>query len=305
MTVEVTFPDEFPDTTSLPPVAPQVGPFPHHLFLNAWWQELAPPGRLLQVGGEAAFLGLVQSGGLIEFAGEGDLTDYHSPLGWEAPAAWARLASWMELGMKLNLDSLPWEAAEAAAASLSRLIDRVEVEEYAVAMVMDLPAEVDGFYQRLDKKERHELRRKRRRYQQELGEVVHSSGTGPGWHFDEFVRLHRLSPGKKSRFLTGARERFFRRLASQPGWRTDTLEAAGAAVAALFGYLDTGGYYLYNSAFDPAHHSASPGIVALLAMLESLIEQKVPRFDFLKGDERYKLQMGARPRPLFRVAGQR
>ena len=36
-------------------------------------------------------------------------------------------------------------------------------------------------------------------------------------------------------------------------------------------------------------------------MIETAIEEGLPRFDFLKGDEVYKFRLGAEERPLFRL----
>ena len=47
--------------------------------------------------------------------------------------------------------------------------------------------------------------------------------------------------------------------------------------------------------------AASPGLVVLTAMIEHLIESRHGVFDFLKGEEDYKLRLGATGRPLFLV----
>jgi CelD/BcsL family acetyltransferase involved in cellulose biosynthesis len=175
------------------------------------------------------------------------------------------------------------------------------VTEHEVAMVLELPESVDGFYEMVGKKERHELRRKRRRYQGEVGPVEFTTEWGAGFAMDEFIRLHRLSEGRKGEFMTPTREAFFRRLAGQPGWRVDSLVHEGRATASLFAWVDGNTYYLYNSSYDPRYMHASPGMVALATMIEAAIIEEITYFDFLKGAESYKSRLGATPRPLYKI----
>ena len=71
--------------------------------------------------------------------------------------------------MSLDLDSLPGEAATALAESLTRTGLRPKVSEQTIARVLALPSSVAEYYVMIGKKERHELRRKRRRYEEQVG----------------------------------------------------------------------------------------------------------------------------------------
>ena len=112
----------------------------------------------------------------------------------------------------------------------------------------------------IGKKERHELRRKRRRYEEQIGPatLVHRHRAPDSALMSSCDFIDSL-PGDKGSFMTGERHRFFSRLAGQDGWRVDYLENGGAATACLFGWTDGSDYYLYNSSFDPAVQAASPG----------------------------------------------
>jgi CelD/BcsL family acetyltransferase involved in cellulose biosynthesis len=243
----------------------------------------------------------METSGLIQFIGDSDLTDYHSPLGSDLDGPVASLAACLEPTMTIDFDSLPEEAASAIAERLARVGLEPKVSEHVVARVLELPPTVEDYYGFVGKKERHELRRKRRRYEDQVGVVALETDLGAGFGFEEFVRLHRLAPGDKGSFMTGERHRFFARLAHQEGWRVDYLESDGHATACLFGWTDGVDYFLYNSSFDPDLYAASPGQVVLVAMIEQSIGQGWKTFDFLKGDEAYKARLGAVPRQLFRV----
>lgn len=294
--------DRFPDEGfEMPPLAPKVGPFPHPGFLAAWWEETRPEARTVFITTGKGALALMESAGVIQFLGDSDLTDYHSPLGTDIDGPVDILAALIDRTISLDLDSLPGEAALAITESLSRTGLRPKMSEQAIARVLHLPTSIDDYYMTIGKKERHELRRKRRRYEEQLGSATLRTDTGPGFGFDEFVRLHRLAPGEKGTFMTGERHRFFSRLAGQEGWRVDYLENRGSATACLFGWTDGSDYYLYNSSFDPAVQGSSPGLVLLIGMIEHAITQRWGVLDFLKGDEPYKTRLGAAPRQLFRV----
>jgi len=235
----------------------------------------------------------------IQIAGEPDLTDYHSPLGPDPHLLGPALAALLADGHRLVLDSLPERSARSLAEGLSESGVDAEPGPDTTAAVLRLAG--DGSHlDRLDKKQRHEIRRKRRRYEAALGEIVVATGSGDA-AFARFAELHRSTPGRKGDFLVGSRLSFFQDLAGQPGWRVDELRSGDRAVAALFGYLDEDGYYLYNSAYDPAMREMSPGIVLLTEVIAIMSTRGVPRFDFLKGDEDYKFRLGAEPRQLYRI----
>lgn len=285
----------------LSPIAQRVGPFPGSLFLQAWWEELSPPGELLLARQPGTSMLLVRDGARIELAGDSDLTDYHSPLGGDVFDLCRELARHLAPGTALSLDSMPAEALKPIEEGLAAGGLFPTVTEHEVAMVVELPETEEAFYEMIGKKERHELRRKRRRYQSEVGPIEFSTERGVGFALDEFIRLHRLSEGRKGEFMTPAREAFFRRLADQPGWRLDLLSHRGRAAACLFAWVDDSTYYLYNSSYEPSYHHASPGMVALATVMEATIDEGIAYFDFLKGAESYKSRLGARPRPLYRV----
>lgn len=296
------FPDEGFDLRAL---APRVGPFPMADFLRAWWEEFRPDARMMIISNGSGALPLMESAGVIRFLGDSDLTDYHSPLGADAQGPVDILATMIDRTTSLDLDSLPSEAATAVAESLLSTGLRPKTSEQTVARVLHLPSSIDEYHVMIGKKERHELRRKRRRYEEQVEPAILRTDIGVGFGFDEFVRLHRLAPGDKGAFMTGERHRFFSRLAAQDGWRVDYLEHGGAATACLFGWTDGSSYYLYNSSFDPAVQAVSPGLVLLAGMIERAITEGWEVFDFLKGDESYKARLGAVPRQLFRVEASR
>lgn len=283
---------------ALAPVATATGPFPRSQFLRLTASDTTD---VFEIAGALAVLDV--SGNVVMFGGEADLTDYHSPLGHETGRLFEAVAAELGAGFTYDLDSLPIEAAEVVAKALGDAGMAVDMEQHAMAAVLTLPANFEDYLEGIGKKQRHEVRRKRRRYEEAVGELIYQSHHEPGFAFDEFVRLHRLSGGAKGRFMTPEHEEFFRCLIDTPGWRVDILRIpdSDCAAACLFMFVDDSGMYLYNSAYDPHLSEASPGVAIIGSAIERAIDEGLPRFDFLKGDEIYKFRLGAEERPLFRV----
>jgi CelD/BcsL family acetyltransferase involved in cellulose biosynthesis len=281
------------------PLAPSVGPFPHAGFLSAWWEHLgAGDLEVVDVGGAAwAF---ITADGEVTAAGTADLVDYRSPLGGDPTELIGSVVADRGSGTTFSFDSLPVEAAEAVTKALEAAGVATTTSPCADTMVLTLDGgdHLGG----LDAKQRHEVRRKQRRFEEALGEA--SLVDDPA-RFDEFVALHRAAPGDKGDFMTGEMEGFFRDLLVLPGVaRLDCLVTAGdRLVAAGFGFEDADAYYLYNSAYDPAVADVSPGIVLLHHLIRRVNASGRRRFDFLKGTETYKRRLGAEPRPLYLVEG--
>jgi CelD/BcsL family acetyltransferase involved in cellulose biosynthesis len=174
----------------------------------------------------------------------------------------------------------------------------VSVTPDVVARVLVMSTDAD-FLSTLGKRQRHEVKRKWRRYEALVGEIgIETDRDGA---FQRFAELHRASPGRKGEFMVGERERFFEALYEQPGWRIDELFDGERTVASLFGFSGGTTYYLYNSAFAADLFEASPGIVLLTRVIGQLASDGCTRFDFLKGDEPYKARLGASSRQLYRI----
>jgi len=286
---------------ALPPVADLTGPFPHRPFLETWWRHRGMGEALIAESPTALLPACLGSGGL-EFMGEADLTDYHSPLGDGGEGLVADLLAGLEEGTRFCFDSLPEEAAAVVAAGAAREGREVGCRRHGLAAVLDLPASYDEYLAGLDGKERHELRRKQRRFAavHGAGRLVEAGTAGLG----VFAALHRSARGPKGGFLTEEMEAFFRDLLGLEGARLDLLvPEGGEPVAAAFGFGDGRAYYLYNSAYDPGAAATSPGVMLVDLLVRRCLAEGLARLDLLKGDEAYKFRLGAGARPLFVVEG--
>ncbi|MCJ7726979.1 MAG: GNAT family N-acetyltransferase [Acidimicrobiia bacterium] len=284
------------------PIAADVGPFPRRGFLEAWWAHRGSGDVLLAEHGEI-LLPLYRGPAGIEIIGDQDLTDYHCPLGG-TPADLAEfggaLAEALPPGTPFRLDSLPQEVAVPLAAGLSAAGVAAACHRHEAAAVLELSGDREAYLAGLRSKDRHEIRRKRRRFAETAGppELI----AGPGG-FGSFVTMHRAAGGRKGDFMDDAMVAFFEDLLGLDGAVLSLLMGGDTPVAAAFGFQDEGAYYLYNSAYDPEFGAAAPGVTLVDLLIGAAADGGRRRFDFLKGDESYKFRMGATARPLYAIEG--
>jgi CelD/BcsL family acetyltransferase involved in cellulose biosynthesis len=181
----------------------------------------------------------------------------------------------------------------------------VQVED--VCPVIRLPDSFEDYIAGLDKKNRHELRRKVRRA---TGQVAwHIVGTEHDLdaELETFLRLMAASTPDKAKFLQDPfNVEFFRRMVpaiAERGWlQLALLTVSGQAAAGYLNFDYENGIMVYNSGLDPeAHGHLSPGIVLLARLIEYAIACKRECFDFLRGDEPYKYDMGGQDTQVYRM----
>lgn len=167
--------------------------------------------------------------------------------------------------------------------------------------------------EQVEKKQRHEIRRKQRRAEREA--TIGFYLVGPEHcleaEVDDFVALQRASRVDKSEFMTPAMRRFFQAAARalyDAGWlRLCFLTVNGEKAASLFAFEYNRRFLLYNSGYDPtdAHAHLSPGWVILSYAIQYAIAIGCTLFDFMQGSEAYKYHFGAQDYRVMRVVARR
>ena len=239
-----------------PAVAPAIGPFASPGFLAAIWDCCSTDETELFIAeSDDALVAMSFTEGKLELVGHQDLVDYRSPRGAGVAELIEEAAKTVPAGTALRFDSLPEEAVGPIVAGLSRAGIDPAVVPHSTAAVLALPPSFDEYLTSIGKKERHELRRKRRRYEGANGPLRLVRATGEGEVFDQFVECHRRSPGDKGSFMDPRMVGFFGELIQLSGWQIEALVGgAGEVAAAAFSFEDDSGAYLYNSAYDPDRH---------------------------------------------------
>jgi CelD/BcsL family acetyltransferase involved in cellulose biosynthesis len=113
---------------------------------------------------------------------------------------------------------------------------------------------------------------------------------------ERFFHLHDLRrelQGGSSLSTDRARSFHLRFAASclERGWlRLWFLELDERPIAAWYGWRLGARYSYYNSGFDPSWSALRPGLLLLAGVIESALEEGAAEFDFLLGEEHYKLR---------------
>src|SRR5205809_6989184 len=175
---------------------------------------------------------------------------------------------------------------------------------------MALPASYNAYAEALGNKESREQRTNLRdlgtrlRVAKRRGEEGERAAVT-----DRFVALHRRSRGEKAEFMTPDTELFFRDVAetlAARGWlRLGVLSVDGEDAAVLFGFAYEGTLALYNAAYDPNRAPLSVGIACAAYAIRSAIAEGLRTYDFLRGDEPYKYDLGGADHWLLRFEASR
>jgi CelD/BcsL family acetyltransferase involved in cellulose biosynthesis len=291
-------------------------PLPFHFpdWHRAWWSHYGD-GRepiFLAVRDETALAGVVplmRAGETLSIAGDPQICDYTDlpitvadPAGLLTPVLDAvDLLPWQTF----HLWGLPEESAALDAArgwSDARGYE-AETDFEAVCPRVTLAPDWETYLSGLSKKDRHELKRKMRRFAEAGADVrlrVLSEPAAMDSALDVFFHLHRISRHDKAQFMTEQMEAFFRQmavaLAGRGIARLYLVEVDARPAAALLGFKSGDELLLYNSGYDPAYASASVGLVSKAMALQSAIDDGLVTLDFLRGAEPYKYDLGGQDR---------
>jgi CelD/BcsL family acetyltransferase involved in cellulose biosynthesis len=183
---------------------------------------------------------------------------------------------------------------------------RVEVNQQDVCPVITLATTWDDYLSGVNKKQRHEIRRKIRKIEGETRArlIVVDSEDGLVEAMSNFIDLHQKSTQDKEDFWSEALIAFFSELAQETakaGWfKLYFIEVNGVKAAAMLCFDYNNEFLLYNSGYDPEQFAhLSPGNVLTSYTIQEAIRLGRTRYDFLRGDEIYKFRFGAEAEPVY------
>ncbi|MEM8858102.1 MAG: GNAT family N-acetyltransferase [Chloroflexota bacterium] len=298
-------------------------PFQTHTYQEAWWQNLGR-GELVSVvvknaenvlKGIAVFL---LEDGVMQFNASKEETDYLDLIAAESDfdAVWtavfdclctAACPAW------ISLDCWNIPAESPSRTILPRLAQgrgfSLVEEQAEVCPVITLNGSFDDYLAGIDKKQRHEIRRKMRKAANS-GAVVEVIGPGDDLDqaIDDFLHLLQCSTPDKQAWYEELPSRgdVFRTVAKS-ALEAGTLmlmftNVNGERISALFNFIYDGRIWVYNSGNDISkYRNLSLGWVLTGHAIQYGIEQGCHTFDFLRGDETYKYRFGAQDTEIFRL----
>lgn len=175
----------------------------------------------------------------------------------------------------------------------------------AVSMELELPSTWEQYLAGLNKKQRHEVRRKLRRLGEASTYRYYEIEDYKAWaeFLPVFMRMFKQNP-EKAQFLSMQEGLFFREAVSDAARaglaRFGVLEVDGSTAAAVLYFDHHDVVYLYNSAYDPARAGLSTGLLCKVLSIKEAIANKKSRYDFLKGGEVYKQRLGGHAVPIYK-----
>jgi CelD/BcsL family acetyltransferase involved in cellulose biosynthesis len=304
-------------------------PFLRHEYLRAWWQTLGG-GEWPQ--GDLAIVTAHEAGALKGIAplfftenhdgrpalmllGSIEISDYLDLIAAPAdlPAFVTGLLDFLGSDSRLAWSSLDWcnlpddsatlSVLEAESAKRGWTFTR---EALAPCPHIALPGDFDAYLEGIDKKQRHEIRRKMRRAE-ESGHVrwyIVTDEANLDGEVEAFLALMANDP-EKANFLTGVMRTQMKtavHAAFRAGWlQLAFLEVDGRKACAYLNFDYDNKVWVYNSGLDRQFMEYSPGWVLLGHLLQWANENKRAEFDFMRGDEEYKYRFGAIDRHVLRV----
>lgn len=292
-------------------------------FLSAWWGAFAGDRTLaLQAVRDGpdlvGVLPLMRDSAGLRLIGNSDVCDYMDLLAAPGHEAGV-LTALLDTLDRLNADALTLPGLPDGSPTLALLPDiaaarawRLESTQEAVCPVITLAPDWDGYLAAIKTRHRREVRRKMRNLLDGGAKVALEALDTPdsiSAALPEFLALMAASRGDKAEFLTEQMAAFFHGLAAAMApagqLRLYFFHVDGKRVAAVLCFLAADELQMYNSGYHPQYRELSVGLASKVFIVRDAIERGLGRVNFLRGEEPYKFQLGAKPTDVTTITLQR
>ncbi|MGE5378840.1 MAG: GNAT family N-acetyltransferase [Bacteroidota bacterium] len=295
-------------------------PFSRHEYLSEWWKTLgggewknaelvlvsAREGNQL-VGIAPLFITEYDGQRALMLAGSIEISDYLDLIVREAdlPRFLSALLDFLGSRDAGNWSAIDWYNLPDSSPTLAALKAESErrgwthhEEIYRPTPRIALNGSFDEYLSRVDKKQRHEIRRKMRRAAESEKDVrfhVIDQTADIESELNAFFDLMVQDRNKEQFLHPEMREQMSVtiRNAFQRGYLwLAFLEVEGAKAAASLNFDYRNKLWGYNSGVGREHMELSPGWVLLAYVIQWCSENGRSEFDFMRGDEEYKYRFG-------------
>ena len=206
------------------------------------------------------------------------------------------------------MQSIPESSELFNLLNADKLIDfaDVEIKQEDVTPIFNINDEWDDYLLALTKKQRHEIRRKLRKFESQNFHYKLIKGNQDLSKFlSDFYQLFINSREDKKQFLTDQRKTFFNKMlfafAEKNQLKILSYYDGNILISACIVIEYANIYFLYNSAYSLDYNSFSVGLVSKIVALKQSIENNKRAFNFLRGNERYKYDLGGEDIKLFEI----
>ena len=303
-------------------------PFSRYEYLSEWWKTLGggewKKATLVLVsatendqlvGIAPLFITEYDSQQALMLVGSIEISDYLDLIVGEddLPRFLSGLLDFLTSSLTDNWSAIDWYNLPDSSPTLAGLKTESErrgwtyqEEVYRPTPYIPLNGSFDEYLSRLEKKQRHEIRRKMRRAA-ESGRVrfyVVDKDANIEAELEGFFHLMIQDPNKAMFLRDVMRDQMSTTIqaAHEQGYLwLGFLEVDGVKVAASLNFDYKNKLWGYNSGVSRTHMELSPGWVLLAHTIQWCCEHNRYEFDFMRGDEEYKYRFGGVNRYVMRV----
>tara|TARA_B100000029_G_scaffold494643_1_gene558653 strand:+ start:1109 stop:2089 length:981 start_codon:yes stop_codon:yes gene_type:complete len=297
--------------------------YQNNIFFNSldikkiWWDVFQDSKKnLLFVydSGKSVIVPIIKEDKLITFLGSRDLFDYQDFI-FKEKISKNFITDFLDYCFNhLKANRIQFESIQEASSTLKiletlkqdKIYSSIEIIEEDVAPFIYLPSSWDNFLSLLSKKNRHEIKRKLRRIEDqekvETLEYSHKNDTIP--IMNDLIELMKQDE-KKREFFTTQREDFFRKIvevfSEKKLLRLMITKVNNNLSAGSINFNNGNTNLLYNSGYDFDYKFLSIGLINHIENIKICIENGIKVFDFLRGSEDYKYRLGASDKKIYSV----
>ena len=180
----------------------------------------------------------------------------------------------------------------------------IEFVDEDVSPGISLPDSFDEYLSNLTKKNRHEIRRKIRKFEKNFElKIINANHENVDKLLLEFIRLMKLNPEKKL-FLNQDRVNFMSKIIKysvlEGRGELNFIEINKDLVSTSFAFKNNEKLFVYNSGFNNDYSEYSVGLINHVYNIKNKINI-YSYIDFLRGDEEYKYRIGCEDRNLITI----
>ena len=194
-------------------------------------------------------------------------------------------------------------------ALLRSALARAHTQKHDVCYALPLPQSTEQLIESLTKRQWSNLRNARSRTEREGQPTIERASTENSAEFlEDLVRLHtiRWNELDQNGVLSDPRLLDFYRGATpvllQDGLlRLYRMRLNERTIAAIYTFFHRETVFCYLQGFDPQFAHLSPGTQLMFDVIEDAVRLGLRRFDFLRGEEGYKLHWRPQGEPTYRI----
>ena len=284
------------------------------LFLHKSWYEIfGKPGSLYVINhSDDILLPLVLDNKYAEITGDQDLFDYHDFI-YKKNLDSQKVKEIIDYSFSnlnihnLKIKSVPEKSLthKLIISSCNELGIKVTSYDEDLSPYLDLDSSFENYLMKLNKKNRHEIRRKMNKLESAGNVSIKkcSNNEVADW-IEIFFSLMIHNPEKKI-FLTEKRKSFMKNIilnsVENEFGELNFLLFNEEPVATTFFFKQKNKLSIYNSGYDPDYSSYSVGLMNHIYNINNY-SGKIPVIDFLRGSEDYKFRIGCIPSNLLTLS---